>query len=208
MNATPPPAATDRGRSPLRRAMTHTGKRVLHWIDRMQVRHSLIPTDPFLDNTLFDWVPRLEAAYPAIRAELERVMERPEEIPSFHQISPDQDRISKGNNWKTFGFFVFGQPVGENCRRCPDTAAALRAVPGLQNAMFSILAPRYHIPPHKGPTRALVRCHLALKVPADGERCWIRVRRFFNQTVIRLIRASSYARKPLANLKAWHRPDR
>lgn len=162
-------------RSLWRRLVTRIGKRVLHWYDRLQVRHSLIPTEPVLANELFDWVPRLEAAWPDIRAELDRVLERPEEIPSFHQISPEQERISKGNNWKTFGFFVFGTPVEENCARCPRTVEALRALPGLQNAMFSILAPRYHIPAHKGPTRALLRCHLGLRVPRDAENCWIRV---------------------------------
>jgi beta-hydroxylase len=240
-------------RSLPRRLMTRIGKRFLHWIDRLQIRHSRIPTDPFLDNGLFDWVPRLEAATGEIRAELNAVMQRPEDIPSFHQISPDQERISKGNNWKTFGFFVFGQPVEDNCARCPRTAALLQSLPGLQNAMFSILAPRYHIPPHKGPTRALVRCHLALQVPKDSQNCWIRVDdqirtweegkvlllddtyehevrndtdetrvvlfldfdrpmdrigNFFNQTVISLIRASSYARKPMKNLKAWSQQGR
>ena len=63
----------------------------------------------------------------------------------------------------------------DNCRACPATAALLASLPGLLNAWFSILAPGYHIPPHKGPTRALVRCHLGLRVPADYQSCWIRV---------------------------------
>ena len=58
---------------------------------------------------------------------------------------------------------------------CPQTAALLARLPGLQNAWFSILAPHYHIPPHRGPTRAVVRAHLALKVPAQAQDCWIRV---------------------------------
>jgi len=65
--------------------------------------------------------------------------------------------------------------VDDNCAQCPATAALLGRMPGLQNAFFSILAPRYHIPPHHGPSRALLRVHLGLKVPRDRDNCWIRV---------------------------------
>lgn len=256
MTAIPSPAADNDStprRSLPRRLLTRFGKRFLHWIDRMQVRHSLISTGPVIDNSAFDWVPGLEASWRVIREELDVVMQRPQDIPTFHQISPDQERISKGENWKTFGFFVFGQAVEDNCRRCPRTAEILEKLPGLQNAMFSILAPRYHIPPHKGPTRALVRCHLGLRVPDDRENCWLRVDdrichwregevllfddtyehevrndtdqvrvvlfvdidrpmdrvgNFFNRLVVSLVRASTYARKPLRNLKAWNREHR
>ena len=42
--------------------------------------------------------------------------QHPEDIPSFHQIAPDQARISKGTHWKTYALFIFGQPVADNCR--------------------------------------------------------------------------------------------
>lgn len=155
--------------------MHSAGKRLLRGVNEFQARHSLIPSSPFLPADTFAWVAALEAATPAIRAEFDRVWLQPEDIPAFHQISPDQARISKGSSWKTYALAIFGQPVRENCAQCPDTAAVLAALPGLQNAWFSILAPGYHIPPHRGPTRALVRAHLGLRVPAARERCWIRV---------------------------------
>ncbi|MEX2479237.1 MAG: aspartyl/asparaginyl beta-hydroxylase domain-containing protein [Gammaproteobacteria bacterium] len=159
-----------------RRTTAHrAGKRFLRRLTEFQARHSSIPTTPFLPNSTFDWVPRLEAAWPGIRAEFDQVWTHPEDIPAFHQISPDQARISKGDQWKTYALFIFGQPVEPNCSACPQTAAALAALPGLLNAWFSILSPGYHIPAHRGPTRALVRCHLGLRVPAARERCWIRV---------------------------------
>ena len=159
-----------------RRAAVHrAGKRFLRAIADFQARHSRIATTPILDNATFDWVPRLEAAWPGIRAEFDAVWTHPDDIPAFHQISPDQARISRGDNWKTYALVIFGQEVPENCAACPQTAAVLRGLPGLQNAWFSILAPGYHIPPHRGPTRALVRCHLGLRVPAAREQCWLRV---------------------------------
>ncbi len=151
------------------------GKRVTRLVDVFLTRHSRAPTTPFLDAAEFAWTPKLEAATTEIQQELAEIMKAPERIPAFHQMSPDQARISRGDNWKTYSFRVFGHRVAENCARCPATAALLEQLPGIQNAWFSILAPGYHIPPHRGPTRALVRCHLGLQVPSAAEDCWIRV---------------------------------
>jgi beta-hydroxylase len=158
-----------------RRLLIRGGKHFLRWNGRFQARHSLVPTTPVIDNAAFDWVPRLESAWPEIRQELDRLLEHPEDIPAFHQLSPDQKRISKGDNWKAFGFYVYGKRVDHNCALCPRTAAVLDTLPGMRTAMFSILKPRYHIAPHKGPTRAVIRAHLGLRVPADWRNVWIRV---------------------------------
>jgi len=162
-------------RSILRRWVMKGGKRLLRGIGDFQASHSLVGIQPILDNSEFPWVPEFESRWLAIREELDEVMQHPEEIPAFHLLSPDQKRISKSDSWKTFAFYVFGIRVDENCERCPQTVRALEQLPGLQNAWFSILAPRYHIPPHKGPTRAVVRGHLALQVPQDAQNCWIRI---------------------------------
>lgn len=159
----------------MRRLIIKTGKHLLRGIANLQARHSTIPNDPILHNEVFDWVPQLQAQTAIMQQELEGLLPNLASIPSFHELSPDQTRISKGNNWKTFTFFVFGEAIEHNCARCPQTAAFLRTLPGLQNAFFSILAPRYHIPAHRGPTKALVRCHLPLKVPTDAQQCWLRV---------------------------------
>jgi beta-hydroxylase len=158
-----------------RRALIRGGKRFLRWSGDFQAKHSLVPTTPVIDNKEFDWVPRLEAAWPRIRKELDHILLHPEDIPAFHQLSPDQKRISKGDNWKTFGFYIYGKRVDENCAVCPDTAAALDGIPGMRTAMFSILKPQYRIAAHRGPTRAVIRAHLGVKVPADWQNVWIRV---------------------------------
>ena len=160
----------------LKRRITHMlGKKFLRVIARLQSRHSLLPNDPILPNSCFTWVPMMEKSYPDIREEFEKVWLHPESIPAFHQLSPDQSRISKADNWKTYPFFVFGRPITQNCIQCPKTSALLKKIPGIQNAWFSILAPNYRIPPHRGPTKALVRCHLGIKVPNDNASCWLRV---------------------------------
>ena len=168
-------AAASPRRPFLRRLLVKTGKRFLRWNGQFQTRHSLIPTTPQINNNEFDWVTGLEASWPAIRTELEQLLRHPEKIPAFHQVSPDQKRISTGDNWKTFGLCIYGQKVEENCALCPNTAAAINAIPNMRTAMFSILKPHYHIVPHRGPTRAVVRAHLGLIVPREPEKLWIRV---------------------------------
>lgn len=160
---------------PWRRLVIASGKRFLRWSGRFETRHSRVATTPVLPADTFGWVPQLEDAWRDIRAELDQLLEHPEDIPAFHQLSPDQKRISRGDNWKTFGFYVYGKRVDDNCAACPRTAAALAAIPGMRTAMFSILKPHYHITPHRGPTRAVIRAHLGLKVPADWQQVWIRV---------------------------------
>ncbi|WP_369127869.1 aspartyl/asparaginyl beta-hydroxylase domain-containing protein [Rosenbergiella epipactidis] len=72
--------------------------------------------------------------------------------------------------------YVFGERIDNNCRLCPHTAKALAAIPNMRTAMFSILQPHYHIVPHRGPSRAMVRLHLGLIVPTDQpDKLWIRV---------------------------------
>ncbi|MEG3126734.1 aspartyl/asparaginyl beta-hydroxylase domain-containing protein [Pantoea cypripedii] len=159
----------------LRKFFIRRGKFFLRWVDRFQVKHSLIPNTPHIENSTFQWVAQLESAWPEIRKELDELLQHPEKIPSFHQISPDQKRISKGDNWKTFGMYVYGQRIDENCEICPRTAAAVSAIPNMKTAMFSILKPHYHIVPHRGPTRAVVRVHLGLIVPKEADKVWIRV---------------------------------
>ena len=151
------------------------GKRFLRWTEKFLSKHSTVSTTPQISNSEFPWISHLEDGYSEIRKELDMILLHPEKIPTFHQLSPDQKRISKGNNWKTFAFYVYGSRVDDNCALCPNTAKILDTLPGLQTAMFSILAPRYHIVPHKGPTKAVVRAHLGLKVPEDWENIWIRV---------------------------------
>ena len=158
-----------------RKWVTKQGKKVLRWINRFQGQQSLVGDPPVFDPNDFAWTRPFETNWRMVRAELDEVLKKRDRIPTFHQISRNQRKISKGDNWKTFGFYGFGTRIHKNCARCPETARLLDALPGVQNAMYSILAPGYHIPPHYGPTKTIIRGHLALKVPQERDQCWIRV---------------------------------
>ncbi|MEP6625794.1 MAG: aspartyl/asparaginyl beta-hydroxylase domain-containing protein [Acidimicrobiia bacterium] len=151
------------------------GEWVLDRLDRWVARASLIGNAPLLDPTEFAWTRALEAGWPEMRAELDRLLVRGEALPNFQDISTDQATITDDDRWKTYFLYGFGFRSDANCARCPETARLVAAVPGLQTAMFSILAPGKHIPEHCGPYKGLVRYHLGLKVPADTDRCRIRI---------------------------------
>jgi len=165
----------DRFRSLRRRTVKRAGKFLIARASRLIARQSLIGNKPVFDKSVFPWTADFETNWEKIRTELEEVMKAREALPSFHEISPDQYRISKEDNWKTFVFYGFGIRVDSNCERCPETARLLDQLPDIENAWFSILAPRYHIPAHHGPTNGIIRVHLALMVPRDRDNCRIRV---------------------------------
>lgn len=149
--------------------------RAAAWLERQIARDSRVGNRPVFDKSIFDWVPGLEAAAPAIRAEAERVLDFNEQLPAFQQIVEEVTDITTDERWKTFIFSGYGFQSKANLLRCPATAQALRQIPGMKTAFFSILAPGKRIPPHRGPYNGVLRLHLGLIVPEPRERCWIRV---------------------------------
>ena len=151
------------------------GEWLLDRLDRLVARASKLGDPPFFTNDDFVWSYGLEARWTTIRAELDRVLEHRDQLPSFQDISTDQATITDDDRWKTFFLYGFGFRSDANCRRCPETARLVARVPGMQTAMFSILSPGKHIPDHCGPYKGVVRYHLALQVPEPRARCRIRV---------------------------------
>ena len=129
----------------------------------------------FFDTAEFPWVARVEAQWRAIRKELDDLLRERDRIPNFQDVSPDQALLTEGDQWKTFFFYGYGHKVEQNCARCPETARALTLIPGMKTAMFSILAPKKHIPEHRGPYSGVLRYHLGLLIPPPATSCRIRV---------------------------------
>jgi ornithine lipid ester-linked acyl 2-hydroxylase len=151
------------------------GEWLLDRLDRLVARFSAVGNPAFLDERDFLWAAGLEAHWREIRGELDAVLERRDALPNFQDISTDQATITDDDRWKTYFLYGFGFRSDANCARCPETARLVAAVPGMQTAMFSILAPGKHIPDHNGPYKGVIRYHLALKVPRAADRCRIRV---------------------------------
>jgi hypothetical protein len=119
----------------------------------------------FRDANDFAFVRALEAAFPTILVELQQLG------PDDWVESPDSlttvDGVYDETGWRSFALFGAGDHAMHRAR-CPATAAACAAVPGLVNAGFSLFRPGTHLHPHHGEVTGVLRCHLPLDVP-DGD---------------------------------------
>jgi aspartyl/asparaginyl beta-hydroxylase (cupin superfamily) len=143
--------------------------------ERLNLKYSTVGNPPIYDNAVFPWAREIERDWRAIRAELERVLKRQAELPGFHEISADVSTISTDRGWKTFLLCGYGFRSDANIAACPRTWAACQKIPGLITAMFSILEPGKHLPPHRGPYNGVLRLHLGLIVPEPRDQLGIRV---------------------------------
>ena len=225
------------------------GKLLMRTLDAFLVGHSKVSTTPFLERAAFPWVTELEAEAETIRAELNLVLQRPEDIPPFTRCPRTKPASPRG----TIGGPLFSACLANASMRTAN-AARTRPRPSLRCRACRTLGspfwpPDTIFPPHRGPTKAVVRCHLGLVIPAQAEQCWIRVggqtRHWENgrcllfddtfehevrndtaearvvlfidvdrpldaigercrRMVLGLLRASSYVKRPLANLERWN----
>ena len=132
-----------------------------------------IAAPPILDESVyFPQVGEFQRAWTGIRDEALEVAHTLSQVPRFHELMQEQAPISAndGHDWRVFVLRAYGADIRENNARCPVTAALVSACPNVLSASFSFLAPGKHIPPHRGPFRGVVRCHLGLSMPrgADG----------------------------------------
>lgn len=160
---------------PLRKFIKRHGKKLMRRVARFQSAQSLVPDTPFLDPGLFPFLAEFEDKWQVMRDEVREILKFSDAIPGFEELSPDQYRIARARQWKTFVLYGFGVPLSGNCAKAPVTAELLSRVPDIQTAWFSILAPGYHIPAHTGVTKGILRAHLGLIIPQDRESCRIRV---------------------------------
>jgi len=168
----PKPAGQSRAPRPF---AIRLGKKLRPAINQMAARHSMLPDAPLLDEDALPWTRELRSHWEAIRDEARAVLFHSDAIPPLNEISPDHARIAGDSRWKSFFLFGYGQKLEANCRRAPVTAELAGRIPDLNSAFFSILAPGCHIPRHKGVTKGLLTWHLGLDVPAEVEKCRMRV---------------------------------
>lgn len=138
----------------------------------------------YYDEALFGWMAELEAAADRITLEFEAAVsaEAAQLVPYINYPAgvPLEQWTALNNNrdWTAIHLLQNGRLIEANARHCPELMALLARMPQPNvagagpNAMFSLLAPGAHIPPHTGITNTRLVCHLPLIVP---EGCWFRV---------------------------------
>ncbi len=116
----------------------------------------------------------LESNWKEIYAELEQFRNENKALPKFHQVDKSNYKISFDNGpaWRTIVLKAYDGYFAHNCKQFPKTVALLKDIDCISTAMFSILEPHVHIPPHTGKLSGLWRYHLALSVPTSPE-CFI-----------------------------------
>jgi len=133
----------------------------------------------FFDPAQFDWAAEVEAATPAIRKELEELLEQQgtDEFRAYIQAGSDEVRMDQNKelldnkDWSALFLCENGWTVPKIVERCPRTwetmlRAPLPRIPGWgPTVMFSLLKAGARIHPHTGMFNTRLVCHLPLIVP-------------------------------------------
>lgn len=131
----------------------------------------------------FPWLDAIEAQTDAIRKEFLAVLAEDNGFEPYLNYEDDMPlaqwaELNKSPRWSAFHLIKDGVLSPANAARCPVTMAALGGAPQPQqtgrtpSAMFSLLKPGTHIPPHCGVSNSRLVVHLPLIVPPQ---CGFRV---------------------------------
>ena len=143
-----------------------------------------LPADEFFARDHFDWLAQLEAATPAILAELQTLLaDTAPDFTPYVTMMPGTppnlwSALDHSADWSVQYLWSYGVRNDQLCARCPQTAAILDSLPladipgRAPTAFFSILKPGTHLPPHTGVSNIRSIVHLPLIVP---DRCAFRV---------------------------------
>ncbi|MDB5978037.1 MAG: hypothetical protein JWR07_4797 [Nevskia sp.] len=143
-----------------------------------------LPVIEFYERNEFPWIEAFESATGAIQIELQNLLRQ-----DFREFAPyvaladgvpvrQWAELNRSARWGALHLHLAGVPVEENCRRCPQTAAVLSALPQPRMpgrspmALFSVLQPQTRIPAHTGIANTRLTVHLGLRVPSG---CGFRV---------------------------------
>jgi hypothetical protein len=169
--------------------------RLAHALDMLKGERTIYPQQPavfyypylaqrqFFEREEFDWVPKLEAATPAIREELVALLGDGADFRPYVEDKPNRPvrpfhHLNNDQSWTALYLWRDGKLVPEIADRCPRTVEALNELPlshigeRTPAVLFSRLEAGAHIPPHSGMLNCRLICHLPLIVP---EGCWLRV---------------------------------
>ena len=180
-----PDGLDERHRERLNRFAANTARRTRHFHQEPTDFHFPgLPEIEFHDPSQFPGVREIEAATDEIRGEYEALVKlRTAELVPYSQY-PEHvplgqwKELNNSLDWTAIHLLQNGRAVDANAEHCPRTLELLSDLPQPQikgaspNAMFSLLAPKTHIPPHTGVANVRLVAHLPLIVPAGcGFRC-------------------------------------
>jgi aspartate beta-hydroxylase len=160
------------------------GRRSIFTNECAGVHFPFLPADEFFERHHFPWLSEIEAKTDIIRAEFLALLEthrtglRPYVKMDAGTPHNKWTALDGSLDWGAYFLWEYGVPQQAACEACPQTAAALAALPTATlpgrapTAFFSLLKPHTRIPPHTGVTNTRAIIHLPLIVP---EGCGFRV---------------------------------
>lgn len=145
-----------------------------------------LPVIEFFERGDFPWLDAVESATEAIREELLAFQRSSEQTSAFEPyITYEADQpvaqwreLNHSLNWSVLHLVKDGKQVAQHAPHFTKTLATWNATPWPEQAgrtpvaMFSVLKPHTHIPPHVGASNCRLVVHLPLIVPAH---CTFRV---------------------------------
>lgn len=160
------------------------GRRPLYQNHCSGLHYPFLPADEYFDRGHFPWMAQLEAKTDAIRAEFLGLIEQQGgNVRPYVQQDPGTPEnkwtaLDGSLDWGAAFLWEYGVRNEAVCDACPQTVAALEALPRADipgrapSAFFSLLKPRSRIPAHTGVTNTRAIIHLPLIVPPG---CFFRV---------------------------------
>ncbi|MEA3262674.1 MAG: aspartyl/asparaginyl beta-hydroxylase domain-containing protein [Pseudomonadota bacterium] len=200
------------------------GRRRVYHNQCAGVFYPFLPEDEYFDRRHFPWLDELEAATPAIQAELRGLLDAPGDLirpyVRFEEGTPDNEwsPLDGSLDWSACFLWEYGEPHRAVIERCPQTAAVLERLPLARipgrapNAFFSVLRPQSKIPPHTGVTNTRAIIHLALEVPpgcgfrvGNETREWVEGKAFaFDDSIEHEAWNNSDQRRAVLIIDSWN----
>lgn len=153
------------------------GRRAIFHNECSGLHYPFLPADEFFDRRHFPWMEKLESLTDTIRAEFLAMVQKDGATvrPYVRQEAGTPENkwtaLDGSLDWGAAFLWEYGVRNDAVCDACPQTVAALEALPRADipgrapSAFFSLLKPRAHIPAHTGVTNTRAIIHLPLIVP-------------------------------------------
>lgn len=137
--------------------------------------NSLVGDYPVFNNTDFEWVKELEENNAVIIEEYKAFIKKLaiEKLPTLRDLS--EDKIEGHDDWRIIGLMAYGETNKKTIKRMPKTFEIISKIPDVITCFFSILSPGKHIKPHRGPYGGVIKCHLPIILPQNGNDYWLKV---------------------------------
>ena len=147
---------------------------VVAFVERLNPTCSKVGNPPIYDNAVFPWKAAIEREWRAIRAELDRVLTRKDDLPGFHELSTDVATISQIAAGKRFSLRL-RLPLRQQYQAVSANLAYLPEHPRPDHGDVLDPGAGQASPAHRGPYNGVLRLHLGLIVPEPREQLGIRV---------------------------------